>query len=210
MPRKPTAQDVADLAGVSRTAVSLVLNGRGEGNISAAKQKAIREAARQLNYTPNAVALSLRSRRSHTVGVLLWGGPRPDTWTVLYAALQAAAGFGYLLMIMDSGGRAESTASAVEALRARQVDGFLVIAPERAPFEPTEAMLALPTVLANCTHLTQGVTSVSSEQSDPPALAAVGEQALRLLVEEIESARHLSRAIVVEQAVLVEERSDQS
>jgi LacI family transcriptional regulator len=60
--RKATAQDVADLAGVSRSAVSLVLNGRGQGNIARDKQQAIIEAARQLNYTLNAVALSLRNR----------------------------------------------------------------------------------------------------------------------------------------------------
>jgi transcriptional regulator with XRE-family HTH domain len=64
--RKATAQDVADLAGVSRSAVSLVLNGRGQGNIAHDKQQAIIDAARQLNYTPNAVALSLRNRRSRT------------------------------------------------------------------------------------------------------------------------------------------------
>jgi DNA-binding LacI/PurR family transcriptional regulator len=72
--RKATAQDVADLAGVSRSAVSLVLNRRGQGNIARDKQQAIIEAARQLNYTPNAVALSLRNQRSRTIGVLTWPG----------------------------------------------------------------------------------------------------------------------------------------
>jgi LacI family transcriptional regulator len=70
--RKATAQDVADLAGVSRSAVSLVLNGRAKGHIARHKQQAIIEAARRLNYTPNAVALSLRSRRTRTIGVLTW------------------------------------------------------------------------------------------------------------------------------------------
>ena len=68
--RKATAQDVADLAGVSRSAVSLVLNGRGQGNIAPDKQQAIIDAARQLNYTPNAVALSLRNRRSRGSSLL--------------------------------------------------------------------------------------------------------------------------------------------
>ena len=64
MVRKATAQDVADLAGVSRSAVSLVLNGRAQGHIARDKQQAIIDAARRLNYTPNAVALSLRNRRT--------------------------------------------------------------------------------------------------------------------------------------------------
>jgi DNA-binding LacI/PurR family transcriptional regulator len=67
---KATAQDVADLAGVSRSAVSLVLNGRAQGHIARDKQRAIIDAARRLNYTPNAVALSLRNGRSRTIGVL--------------------------------------------------------------------------------------------------------------------------------------------
>jgi LacI family transcriptional regulator, galactose operon repressor len=69
--RKATAQDVADLAGVSRSAVSLVLKGRAKGHIARDKQLVIIEAVRRLNYTPNAVALSLRSR---TIGVLTWPG----------------------------------------------------------------------------------------------------------------------------------------
>jgi transcriptional regulator with XRE-family HTH domain len=50
--RKATAQDVADLVGVSRSAVSLVLNGRAQGHIARDKQQAIIDAARQLTTPP--------------------------------------------------------------------------------------------------------------------------------------------------------------
>jgi DNA-binding LacI/PurR family transcriptional regulator len=50
--RKATAQDVADLAGVSRSAVSLVLNGRAQGHIARDKQQAIIDAARRLKLHP--------------------------------------------------------------------------------------------------------------------------------------------------------------
>jgi LacI family transcriptional regulator len=52
----------------------LVLNGRADGNISATKQVQVIEAARQLSYRPNAVALSLRSQRSWAIGALTWRG----------------------------------------------------------------------------------------------------------------------------------------
>jgi LacI family transcriptional regulator len=97
--RKATAQDVADLAGVSRTAVSQVLNGRGQGNIARDKQQAIIDAARQLNYTPNAVA---RNRRSRTIGVLTWPGAGGFAERMLHATLQAATRAGYLLIFMDT------------------------------------------------------------------------------------------------------------
>jgi DNA-binding LacI/PurR family transcriptional regulator len=83
-------------------AVSLVLNGRGQGNIARDKQQAIIEAARQLNYTPNAVALSLRNRRSRTIGVLTWPGSGGFAERMLHAALQAATSAGYLLIFMDT------------------------------------------------------------------------------------------------------------
>ena len=69
MQRKATAQDVAKLAGVSRSAVSLVLNGHGDGNIASESQERIRQAAKELNYKPNAVALSLRNQRTSVIGI---------------------------------------------------------------------------------------------------------------------------------------------
>ncbi|HXD25110.1 MAG TPA: LacI family DNA-binding transcriptional regulator, partial [Propionibacteriaceae bacterium] len=102
MARKATAQDVADLAGVSRSAVSLVLNGRAQGHIARHKQQAIIEAARRLNYTPNAVALSLRSRRTRTIGVLTWPGDGGFSVRMLHATLESATASGYLLIFMDT------------------------------------------------------------------------------------------------------------
>ncbi len=52
MNRKATALDVAKRAGVSRSAVSLVLNGRGDGNVAKESQDRIRQAAEELNYSP--------------------------------------------------------------------------------------------------------------------------------------------------------------
>ena len=77
-----TIREVAQAAGVSRTAVSKVLHGKGEGvRVSPQKAAAIREVAERLNYKPNALARSLFSGRTHTVGLLfehlsnISGGP---------------------------------------------------------------------------------------------------------------------------------------
>ena len=64
------AADVARLAGVSRTAVSLVLNGRAEGNIAPATAERVRAAAQELGYTPDRVAQSLRLQRTHVIGLV--------------------------------------------------------------------------------------------------------------------------------------------
>ena len=69
--RKPTSHDVARLAGVSRTTVSYVLNGRDSGMISDTTRQRVLDAARQLDYRPNAVARSLRQQRTGIVGLVV-------------------------------------------------------------------------------------------------------------------------------------------
>ena len=151
MPRRATSQDVADLAGVSRSAVSLVLNGHGAGNIAPEKQTLIIEAARRLSYTPNAVALSLRNRRSSTIGVVTdsiatsaFGG------LLLQGAADAAVAAGYLLLVIDTQQEHEREDRAYETLQNRQVDGFLFAAMSLRPYDAPPVLLGAPSALANC------------------------------------------------------------
>jgi LacI family transcriptional regulator len=172
MARRPTAQDVADLAGVSRSSVSLVLNGRGEGNIAPHKQQAIMEAARRLNYKPNAVALSLRSQRTRTIGALTWSAAAGFPMLILQAALEAAIERDYLLLILDTSGGDEQEARALSILQDRQVDALFVIAPELVDFAPAELMTSVPTLLVNCADPRAGLTSLVPDESAAAASAA--------------------------------------
>jgi LacI family transcriptional regulator len=168
MTRRATAQDVADLAGVSRSAVSLVLNGRADGNISRAKQEAVREAARQLSYTPNAVALSLRSQRTETIGVLFWSNQQQIPLALLGAIYQAASAAGYLLLSVDALERPWQ----VGALLDRRVDGFVVVAPELTDIPLPESVAAFPTVLVNCFDSSLGASSLVPDEMGAGASAA--------------------------------------
>jgi len=67
--KKPTMSDVAKLAGVSQATVSYVIN--QSAPISPEVKTRVEEAIRQLDYTPNALAQNLKSRRSRTIGLLL-------------------------------------------------------------------------------------------------------------------------------------------
>jgi LacI family transcriptional regulator len=177
MARRPTAQDVADLVGVSRSSVSLVLNGHGEGNIAPHKQQAILEAARRLNYKPNAVALSLRSQRTRTIGALTWSTAAGFPLWMLQAALEAAVARDYLLLVLDTSGGDEQEARALSILQDRQVDALFVIAPELVDFAPAELMGSVPTLLVNCADPRAGLTSLVPDECTAAASAA------RLLIE---------------------------
>lgn len=66
-----TIKDVAELAGVSVSTVSLVINGKR--NISTEKYNSIQAAIKELNYRPNAIAQNLKKQKFHMVGVILPG-----------------------------------------------------------------------------------------------------------------------------------------
>ncbi|MCS7057160.1 MAG: LacI family transcriptional regulator [Thermoflexales bacterium] len=67
--RKVTISDIAQHAGVSKTAVSFAFN--KPGRLSAETVRHILEVARELGYTPNPVARSLNTRRTHALGVIV-------------------------------------------------------------------------------------------------------------------------------------------
>lgn len=69
--QRVTSQDVARLAGVSRTTVSLVLNGVQTVQISPETKQKVLDAVKALSYVPNATAQALVSRRTHVIGLVL-------------------------------------------------------------------------------------------------------------------------------------------
>ena len=71
--KRATSNDVAAVAGVSRTTVSFVLNDVPNTQIPEETRHRVWEAARVLGYYPDASARSLASRRSGNIGVLLCG-----------------------------------------------------------------------------------------------------------------------------------------
>lgn len=150
MPMRPTAKDVAQLAGVSRSAVSMVLNGRGAGNIAADKQGAILRAAAELSYQPNRSAVSLRRQRTHSIGVVTdaiashaFGG------ALLTGASEAALARGYVTLVIDTGDDAVREGQAVDTLHERQVDGFLFAALSLRNWDVGKLSLVKTAVLAN-------------------------------------------------------------
>ncbi len=140
---RPTMADVGRLAGVSPTAVSFVINGR-VGEVSDGTRDRVLDAVRALGYRPNRAARGLRTRRSHTIGVVTAAlHELPCGGRTVSGAAAAAAEFGSRLMLATvarSGPRA-----AVEDLLDRQVDALLLTVADAAPL-----CEQVPAVLVNC------------------------------------------------------------
>ncbi|ACQ79086.1 transcriptional regulator, LacI family [Beutenbergia cavernae DSM 12333] len=167
-----TSADVARRAGVSRTAVSLVLNGRGEGNISAENIERIHAAARDLGYRRNSAAVNLRRRSTATIGIVTDEiTTSPFAGQLLQGAREVAFDRGYLTIVADYGLDDAREREMVRALRGRQVDGFVHAAMSMREVAPDPEMAELPTVLANC-FAPGGPAGVIADEEDGGYLAA--------------------------------------
>ncbi len=163
--RRVTAQDVADRAGVSRASVSLVLNGRADGMVSDRNRAAVLAAAEELGYRPNSSAVSLRSRRTRTVGIVTdaiattaFGG------RLLAGAGDVALEAGYVPVLMDTRGDADREALVVDTLLSRQVDAVLVAAMSLMEYTPPPALVETRPLLANCFPPGPGVPAVIADE----------------------------------------------
>ena len=126
---RATRADVARAAGVAPSTVSLVLNGRGRDvKIAPATIDRVKQAARELNYIPNAAARSLRRGKSHLIALLMAELPDdpfvPVVHTVLTTAMIDIQRRGYLLLPLFQSGDGASDAEVIRGVIS--VNGVLV------------------------------------------------------------------------------------
>lgn len=124
-----TLADVARQSGVSVSTVSIVLNEAPLSRYVAATTKVrIRAVASQLGYRPNAFARSLRSRRSHTIGVMVSDISDPFCTLILQGIEKALCATSYLPIIMIAYNQREQFERHIKMMLERRVEGLIVIA----------------------------------------------------------------------------------
>ncbi|GAB3395348.1 hypothetical protein GCM10027568_27300 [Humibacter soli] len=161
--RARTISDVAELAGVSLSTVSRVMN--GSTTVDPALSERVRQAAHSLNYSASPVARSLVLGKTQTVAVVVPDLANPVFQGILRGLSAAAARQNYHVLVADSfENLEEERVLAVEARR--RCDGIVLCAP-RMPAEELEALLPDlgPVVLINRDSSTPASTVTADYRS---------------------------------------------
>ena len=123
MPLRTTIQHIADELKLTPATVSRALN--NHPRISAETKKLVNETAARLNYRRNKIASSLRTGKSHTIGVIIPSARINFFGSVVHGIESIASEVGYHTLIYQSEETMELEIQAIEAFLGARVDGIL-------------------------------------------------------------------------------------
>jgi LacI family transcriptional regulator len=168
--------DVAKLAGLSRTAASMILTGRPDTRLSAEAHAKVMAAAQQLAYRPNVAARSLRTDRTRSIAFI-----SDVVATTRFAsglirgALLAAEQADHVMLVLETGGEPAREGEAIRAAEDRQVDGIIFAAMRAREVFVPDLPIHAPVVMLNATS-PRFPTSVLPDEEQG------GRTAVRLLI----------------------------
>ncbi len=124
-----TILDIARVAGFSPSTVSIVLNETPLSKRLAAETRAhILRTAQAMNYSPDASARYLRSRRSHMIGVLIFDISDPICTLILRGIERALDPTIFLPIVMDAHNDRKQFERYLELMLERRIEGLIVVA----------------------------------------------------------------------------------
>lgn len=144
--KAPTIRDVADRAGVSKSLVSSVL--QGKGRVSDASRALILDTIKEMGYRPNSRARALSQQRSDTIGVVLNDLTNPwyiDLLAGLSATLHSA---GLSPLLTDRATDNRIGVSSIDKLLAQDVDALVLVGTMAEDEAAAKAATKVPVVLA--------------------------------------------------------------
>ena len=123
---KPTLKAVAALAKVDPSTVSRVLAGRPEVRVGDETRERILRAAHELNYRPNSIARSLKTRRTFTIAMFVPDVGNPVFPEIIRGVEDAAGLAGYCVLLNHLSERAVKNGLHLQLLEENRVDGLLI------------------------------------------------------------------------------------
>ncbi len=160
-----TLKMVAEYLGLSSTTVSRVLNEKNPRSIPEETRDRVRAAVRELDYRPNFLARSLRSKRSYSVGVLVPEISEGYASAVMSGIEAHLTRENFVYLMASHHGTGSRLEEYVRHLEDRSVEGFILVAGHlrRSP--------RLPTVVVSGHTRFEGVTNVVLDHDIAAALA---------------------------------------
>jgi LacI family transcriptional regulator len=136
MKKNVSLKDIAGQLGVSVSLVSYVLNGHAKKKrVGDEMAKKILATAKRLNYQPNQIAKSLKTKKSQTIGLIVADIHYRYTTGITRAVESQAKKDGYTVIIGNSHEDLPTLSELIHVLVNRQVDGLIIVAAERAEAE---------------------------------------------------------------------------
>jgi len=136
-----TIKDIARELGISPSTVSRAL--KDHPDISSETKKAVNALAEKLNYQPNIVALSLRQKKTNTIGVVIPELVHFFFSTVISGIEDVAYQAGYSVILAQSNESYEREKTDIKALFNSRVDGMLIsLSRETKNFDHIESIIS--------------------------------------------------------------------
>lgn len=122
--REVTVSDVASAARVSKATAARALGSYGA--VSDEVRGRVQDAAERLGYRPNALAKSMNTGRSNTIGVIIGDIENPFFAQATRGVSDVVRAAGFDLILSNSDEEAEAESAAIDVLLDKRVDGFIV------------------------------------------------------------------------------------
>ena len=166
---RPTMEDVARRANVSRALVSLVMNNSPQ--VSEEKRKSVLLAAEELEYRPNLMARRLAQQRTHTIGVLVDDLRNPFFGEVVESIEAATTEHGFQILIFNGHRDRQREVAAVETFLQFRVEGLVLVGSRISDDDLAHFGTVSPCVVVASGNLPPGVDTVVTDDRHGAELA---------------------------------------
>ena len=136
---KVTIKEVAEKAGVSASTVSRVVG--HYGYVSEKTRRKIRAAIRELDYKPNAIARSMVTKSTRTIGLVITDITNPFFAHLVRGVEEVTWKNGYTLVLANTDENLERERAMVSTLQEKRVDGLIVVPASSNPAPHLNSLL---------------------------------------------------------------------
>ena len=166
---KVTLEMVAQMAGVSPSTVSRILNGTAV--VSDDKRQAVDHAIATLGFVPNPVARGLAGGRTLSVGVVTQAIDSPFYGGALRGIEDELSGAGYSPLFVSGHWNAAHEAHCIDVLQSRRVDGIIVLTGRLSDTALSTLAQSMPVVVTGRKLKAPGLASLSFDNFEGGRLA---------------------------------------